>query len=87
MLVAERRAPELRFRPHLERMQTMLRAEVVSFAREIDCDRLVAVDLHAAHRVGRAATHRQPEQRREDGDPENVREELVVDLDGARSMS
>src|SRR3954463_15356998 len=71
----------------LERMQAMLGAEVEGLAGEFLAHGLRAVDLHAADRIADAAPHGQREKRREHSQPEDVEEELVIDLDAAEDVA
>lgn len=61
-------------------MGTMLAAEVEGLAVLLEADRSGLVDLHAAHGIGGSSTHGQGEQSGEDDEPEDVGEQLVVDL-------
>src|SRR5438045_1195200 len=69
-----------------EGLQAALRAEEVGAPEVVAAQGLDAIDLHPAHRIGRAAALREPEQRTEDREAEQVQEQLVVDLDGPEDV-
>src|ERR1700730_3958966 len=66
--------------------QVRVGAEVVGLTAELLGDGLGAVDLHAAHRVARAAAGGEPEQPGEDESAKDVERELVVDVNGAEDV-
>ena len=65
----------------------MLGAEEVRVAVVLEAPRRGPVDAHAAHRVGCAAAHREPDERDEDERREDVQDELVVELDRAEDVA